>query len=165
MNYYVDTIIIFRYLIILSYILHVIQLIIYIIAFINAASSNANNWLLNRNQISEVLMNHIPWLARENKHRLLLSFDAQNTGLIKYVRLSSTLLCCSEPAMIKLCTVLNRTSNGISKQTASGGGGGVGVLGSESDENILDCLGLLLVLVINVINIINVIVSVSYYNY
>lgn len=80
---------------------------------VNAAAANPNNWLLNRKQLTQVLTNLIPWLPDNAKHRLLLSFDAENTGLIRYVRISTTLLCCSEPAMTELASSLNRARNKI----------------------------------------------------
>jgi hypothetical protein len=76
--------------------------------FVAAAAANPNNWLLNRKQLSMVFAQHVPWFPDEAKHRLLLSFDAENTGLIRYVRITTTLLCCSEPAMTELASSLNR---------------------------------------------------------
>lgn len=85
---------------------------------VNAAAANPNNWLLNRKQLTQVLTNVIPWLPDNAKHRLLLSFDAENTGLIRYVRISTTLLCCSEPAMTELASSLNRARNKIFSNNA-----------------------------------------------
>ena len=45
------------------------------------------------------------------QHRLLLSFDTQNTELIRLVRISVTLLYCSKPVMIELSTTLHRAFN------------------------------------------------------
>lgn len=86
--------------------------------FVNAAAANPNNWLLNRKQLTQVLNNVLPWLPPNAKHRLLLSFDAENTGLIRYVRISTTLLCCSEPAMTELASSLNRARNKIFSNNA-----------------------------------------------
>jgi hypothetical protein len=42
------------------------------------------------------------------QHRLLLSFDSQNTELIRLVRISATLLYCSKLTMIELSMTLHR---------------------------------------------------------
>ena len=77
-------------------------------AFVSAAATSPNNWLLNKHQIAQVLLSQVKWLDPSTVHRLMLSFDTQNTGLIRYVRISATLLCCLKPAMIELSTTLNR---------------------------------------------------------
>ena len=85
-------------------------------AFVSAAATSPNNWLLNKQQITQVLLSQVKWLDPSTVHRLLLSFDTQNTGLIRYVRISATLLCCSKPAMIELSTTLNRAFSKMKKK-------------------------------------------------
>lgn len=85
-------------------------------AFVSAAATSPNNWLLNKHQIAQVLLSQVKWLDPSTVHRLLLSFDTQNTGLIRYVRISATLLCCSKPAMIELSTTLNRAFSKMKKK-------------------------------------------------
>lgn len=50
----------------------------------------------------------VPWLGMESIIRLVKSFDPQNTCLIRYVRISTTLLATLQPAMIELASTFNR---------------------------------------------------------
>ncbi len=59
-------------------------------------------------RVSDVLSQSVIY-SKIVQHRLLLSFDTQNTRLIRLVRISVTLLCCSKSAMIELSTTLHRT--------------------------------------------------------
>jgi hypothetical protein len=58
-------------------------------------------------RVSDVLSQSVIY-SKIVQHRLLLSFDTQNTELIRLVPISVTLLCCSKPAMIELSMTLHR---------------------------------------------------------
>ena len=57
--------------------------------------------------VSDVLSQSVIY-SKIVQHRLLLTFDTQNTELIRLVRISVTLLYCSKPVMIELSTTLHR---------------------------------------------------------
>eukprot|EP01038_Epipyxis_sp_PR26KG_P009674 gene9674-13024_t len=86
---------------------------------IAAASINPNSWLLNRIQLQRVLSNYVPWLSADSIHRLILSYDPQNTGLIRYVRITATLICCLEPSINHLSSTFNRVRNKVKKSDGS----------------------------------------------
>lgn len=78
--------------------------------FIMAASANINPVLLSKVQIYAIIQRHVPWLDSKSIGRLLTSYDTTNTGIMRFVRISTTLLCCFEPAMIKLASSLDKNS-------------------------------------------------------
>lgn len=82
-------------------------------SFIEAAQLNPNNWLLHRDQVVEVFQRDVSWLGVESAMRLVKSFDPQNVGLIRFVRLTATLTAALQPAMIELASTFNRVRNKI----------------------------------------------------
>ncbi len=78
--------------------------------FVRTASVNINPQLLSKSQIQSIVQNHVPWLDGKSVGRLLTSYDTTNTGIIRFVRISSTLVCCFEPAMIKLASALDNNN-------------------------------------------------------
>ena len=77
-------------------------------AFIEAAAINPNPWLLKRDQVAFVLKSQLPWLDGGVLRRLLSAYDVDGSGLIKYVKLTVSLICASRPAMANLIVLLSR---------------------------------------------------------
>lgn len=75
---------------------------------VDAACLNPNSWTLTRNQISSVLSRKVSWFDIEAKQRLLTSYDHHQTGKIRFVRISTALVCCTRPAMTELMSLLIR---------------------------------------------------------
>lgn len=97
-------------------------------AFVNAAALNPNGWLLHKRQLQSVIESKVPWMANASIVRFVRSFDPQNTGMIRYVKISACLLGGMPPAINELSSMLNRVKARMPKeedsvyQAASGGG-------------------------------------------
>lgn len=76
-------------------------------AFVDAACLNPDPWLLSRSQLTHIVREKLMWLNEEVIKRLVSAYDPQRGGLIRYIRLSVSLLCCARPAMTQLITILN----------------------------------------------------------
>jgi hypothetical protein len=76
--------------------------------FIIAAAMNPNPWLLKRDQVASVIFEHLPWCDKQSVRRLCTAYDAQNSGLIRYVRISVSLMCCVKPNLPNLVCLLAR---------------------------------------------------------
>ncbi len=100
------------------------------LAFIHAAAMNPDPWLLRREQMCSVIRDRIPWLEESEMggvtnddmeddegeprsmansgilRRLASAYDPQNSGLVRFVRLSVSLLCCNKPNMANLIALL-----------------------------------------------------------
>jgi thiamine pyrophosphate-dependent acetolactate synthase large subunit-like protein len=55
-----------------------------------------------------VLKSQLPWLDGGVLRRLLSAYDVDGSGLIKYVKLTVSLICASRPAMANLIVLLSR---------------------------------------------------------
>jgi hypothetical protein len=77
-------------------------------AFVEAAAMNPNPWLLKRDQVASVIREELPWLDGGSLRRLVSAYDPHGTGLIKYVKMSVSLVCASKPAMANLIVLLSR---------------------------------------------------------
>ena len=77
-------------------------------AFVSAASLNPDPWVLSRQQAHSTIIGSVPWLGGDVASRLLSAYDPQRSGLVRYVRLSVSLVCCARPAMTNLITLLNK---------------------------------------------------------
>lgn len=76
-------------------------------SFVDSACLNPDPWLLSRPQLTHVIKDKLTWLNEEIIKRLVSAYDPQRGGLIRYIRLSVSLLCCARPAMTQLITILN----------------------------------------------------------
>ena len=56
----------------------------------------------------EVFSRSVSWLGIESIIRLVKSYDPQNTGMVRYVRITTTLLATLQPAIIELASTFNR---------------------------------------------------------
>jgi hypothetical protein len=56
----------------------------------------------------EVFSRSVPWLGMDSIIRLIKSYDPQYTGLVRFVRITTTLLATIQPAMIELASTFNR---------------------------------------------------------
>ena len=88
-------------------------------AFVDASAINMNPFLLSKGQIFQIIQRQVPWLETACISRLLSSYDTTNTGLIRYPRISCTLLACFETAMINIATALDRNKEKWSKYFVS----------------------------------------------
>eukprot|EP01039_Chlorochromonas_danica_P007213 gene7213-7979_t len=78
-------------------------------ACISNATLSTNPFLLSRKQLHGVIQSELPWAEASSIDRLLLAFDNTNTGYLRFVRITGTLLACFEPAMASLAVSLDRT--------------------------------------------------------
>lgn len=78
-------------------------------ACISNAALSTNPFLLSRKQLHGVIQSELPWVEASSIDRLLLAFDNTNTGYLRFVRITGTLLACFEPAMASLAVSLDRT--------------------------------------------------------
>lgn len=78
--------------------------------FVDAACMNPDPWVLSRQQMTSVLNEKVGWLGNDSIKRLLASYDIQRSGLIRYIRLSTTLITSARPAMQHLVSILNKAS-------------------------------------------------------
>lgn len=70
--------------------------------FIDAASLNPNPTTLTRPQVLHVFKQQVTWYAVDAMQRLISAFDPLHTGMVKYVRLSCSLMACCRPNMSML---------------------------------------------------------------
>ena len=63
---------------------------------------------LYRHQIIEVLKSKVEWLPLETMQRLISAYDSQRSGLIRFIRISVSLLCCVKPAMHNLISLIQK---------------------------------------------------------
>ena len=77
-------------------------------AMISAAAFNPSVWELSRIQFKHVLNEQIPWFENEAVERLASAYDPQKSGVIKYSRLSASLMAGNRPAMGMLMTTISR---------------------------------------------------------
>jgi hypothetical protein len=111
-------------------------------ALIGAGALNPNQWLLKREQVAKVIRRKAPWLEENGKHndyeydsgddappgdshgdkgnqgvlrRLISAYDADKSGLVKFVRLSVSLLCCCKPDMANLISLLSTMEEKLQK--------------------------------------------------
>lgn len=75
-------------------------------AFIQASSMNPNPWILNRSQIHEVFSSQAYWLPEEVIRRLISAYDPENCGVVRYIRLTASLMCCTRSAMNDLMSLI-----------------------------------------------------------
>ena len=68
----------------------------------------ANEIILCYLQLVEVFSRSVPWLGMDSIIRLIKSYDPQYTGLVRFVRITTTLLATIQPAMIELASTFNR---------------------------------------------------------
>ena len=59
-------------------------------------------------QLVEVFSRSVSWLGIDSIIRLVKSYDPQNTGMVRYVRITATLLATLQPAIIELASTFNR---------------------------------------------------------
>jgi hypothetical protein len=78
--------------------------------FVDAACMNPDPWVLSRQQMANVINEKVGWLGTDSIKRLLAAYDIQRSGLIRYIRLSTTLITSARPAMQYLVNILNKAS-------------------------------------------------------
>ena len=81
--------------------------------FIDVSQINPNPWLLDTHQILQIMKSKIPWMSDDALNRLINSFDPQKTGMVRFVRISLTLVACLQPAMIELASMFNRVRDRV----------------------------------------------------
>ncbi len=75
---------------------------------VDAGCMNPNQWMLNRRQLIEIISNKVDWLDKQVITRLISAYDPQNSGIIRYIRISVSLLCCVRPALTSLMSLFHR---------------------------------------------------------
>jgi hypothetical protein len=77
-------------------------------AFIAAAALNPNPWQLKREQVYSVLTTKLHWMEPDVCRRLCSAYDSTSSGVIRFVRISVSLMCCINPGLAALITTLER---------------------------------------------------------
>ena len=75
--------------------------------FVDAASTNPNTWLLHNRQMILVLNDVVPWLGVDVANRLMAAYDPKRSGVVRYIRVSCSIIAASKPAMMNLMADIN----------------------------------------------------------
>lgn len=82
-------------------------------ACVRASGVNMNPFILRKQQLIEVLKAQVPAVPEASISRLLLSLDQTNTGIIRYVRLTTAVLAAMDPALLNLSVALEPVTRSI----------------------------------------------------
>lgn len=75
--------------------------------FVDAASTNPNTWLLHTRQLILILNDVVPWLGVHVANRLMAAYDPKRSGVVRYIRISCSVIAGSKPAMMNLMADIN----------------------------------------------------------
>jgi hypothetical protein len=70
--------------------------------FVAATAVNPDPWNLTREQMMTIFAAKLPWYPAAAASRLISSYDPGRSGVVRYVRLSASLIICQRPAMTDL---------------------------------------------------------------
>jgi hypothetical protein len=62
-------------------------------SMVDAASMNPDPWALSREQLCQLVSDKYPWYSKEALSRLLTAYDTSGNCLVRYIKLSLSLIC------------------------------------------------------------------------
>lgn len=75
-----------------------------------SAIINPNPYFISRSQLRDVIYANVPWMNKDAIGRLISSYDPYQTGFVRYIRLSSSIIAGNRPSMSGLISSLNNGS-------------------------------------------------------